>query len=83
MRNVESTQEETSRLIKLHLLNNANPEARVNPEDVKKISEKESIFGTPFLELRTVLKILQESDPLAQKKQPQAVWYAKLTEKRQ
>ena len=80
---VESTQEETSKLVRLHLLNDANPEARVNLEDVKKIFEKESIFGAPSLELRTVLEILQESDPLAQKKRPQAVRHVKLTEERQ
>ena len=64
-RNIELTQEETSKLIRFHLLKDASLEARVNPEDVKKISEKESIFGAPSLELRTVSEILQESDLLA------------------
>ena len=82
-RNVESIQEKTLIPIKLYLLNDADFEAWVNPEDVKKISKKESIFGTPSLRLRMVLEILQESDPLAQEKRPQAVWHAKLIEKRQ
>ena len=69
-RDVESTQKETSKLIRLHLLNDANPETRVNPKDIKKISEKESIFGAPSLELHTVLEILQESNPLAPEKRP-------------
>ena len=83
MRNVESTQEKTSKRIRLYLLNNANPEAQVNPEDVKKISKKESILRAPSLELRMVLEILQKSDPFAQKKSSQAVWHAKLAEERQ
>ena len=69
-RNIESIQEKTLKLIRLHFLNDANPEARVNPEDVKKIFEKKSIFGALSLELRTVLEILQESDSLAQEKWP-------------
>ena len=54
-------------------MNNANPEAQVNPEDVKKILEKKFIFGASFLELRTVLEILQESDLLTQIKWLQVV----------
>lgn len=47
--------EETSKPIKLYLLRNDNLAVRVRCEEVKRISEKESIFGSPFFELCTVL----------------------------
>lgn len=64
---VKLIQEKTSKLIKLHFLNNADPKAQVNFKNVKKVSEKKSIFEALFLKLRIVLEILQEFDLLAQK----------------
>ena len=66
--------------MRLYFLQDMDPKARVQCENVKKISEQESIFGVPLLELRTVLQILQESDLLTVKKWPQAVWHTKLIE---
>ena len=58
--------EESAKPVRLHLLDVDDLEAQVRREDIKRVSEKESVFGAPSLELRTVLKILQESDQLAQ-----------------
>ena len=61
--------------MRLHFLQDVDPEAWVQRENVKKISERESIFGAlslgaPSLELCTVLQILQESDSFTVKKRP-------------
>ena len=82
-RNAELSQKKSSKPIKLHLLLDIDPEAWIQRKNVEKISEWESIFEAPSLELRTVLQILQESDPIAVKKQPQAVWHTKLIEEGQ
>lgn len=73
MHKIELIQEKILKLIKLHLLNNANSKTQVNFKDIKKISEKKSIFRASFLKLHTILKILQKSNLLAQKKQPQTI----------
>ena len=73
--------EGSSKPTRLHLLKNKGLLARASRQEIKAISARESVFGSPSLELRTVLKILQEYHPLAQKvifectsvaKQPQA-----------
>ena len=56
----------TSKPTRLHLLKDDDLESRVACQDIKLISTKESVFGALSLELRTVLKILQKLDPLAQ-----------------
>ena len=82
-RNPELSQEEPSKLMTFHLLRDIDPEARIQRENIKKISEPELIFGALSLELCTVLQIFHESDSLAVKKRPQAVWHAKLIKKGQ
>ena len=56
-----------SKPTKLHLLKDNNLLAQIKREEIKKIAKKESAFGAPSLELRTVLKILQQADYLSQK----------------
>ena len=58
--------EVTSKPTRLHLLKDDDLALRVDRQEIKAVSERESVFGAPSLELRTVLKILQEIDPLAQ-----------------
>lgn len=82
-RKVELTQEKTSKAIKLYLLNNADFKAQVNPEDIKKISEKYLIFEALSLELHIVLEILQKFNPFMQEKWPQVIQYTKLTKEKQ
>lgn len=50
--------EGSAKLIKLHLINDVDLEALVTREDVKKISDKESVLEPPSLVLRTALQIL-------------------------
>ena len=52
---------------KLHLLRDNDFATRVKREKIKRISERELVFGAPFLKLCTVLQVLQETDPLTQK----------------
>ena len=59
--------EGTSKPTRLHLLRDDDLATRVKREEIKRISERESVFGAPSLELCTVLQALQETDPLAQK----------------
>ena len=56
----------TSKPTRLYLLKNNNLVDRVARQDIKAVSVQESVFESPSFELRTVLKILQEIDPLAQ-----------------
>ena len=59
--------ERLSKPTRLHLLKDKGLLTRASCQEIKAISEQELVFGSPSLELRTVLKILQEYDPLVQK----------------
>ena len=56
-----------SKPTRLHLLKDDDLALKRARQDIKAISERESIFGALFFELRTVLKILQELNPLARR----------------
>ena len=59
--------ERTSKLTWLYFLRDDDLATRVKREEIKRISERESIFGALSFELCIVLQVLQETDPLAQK----------------
>ena len=59
-----------SKLTRLHLMDDNNLDIRVERENIKEISAKESVFRTSSIKLCTVLPILQESDSLVWKKRP-------------
>ena len=65
--------EESAKPVRLHLMGEDDREAQVNRETIKKISAEDSVFGAPSLEFRTVLKVLQESDQLAQEERSRIV----------
>ena len=52
---------------KFHLLRDDNLATRVKHEEIKQTSKKESVFDILSFEFHTVLQMLQETDPLAQK----------------
>ena len=56
----------TSKPTRLHLLKEDDLANKVVCQDIKAISIRESVFGSPSFELRTMLKFLQEIDPLTQ-----------------
>ena len=62
-----------SKPTRLHLLRNDNLATRIKREEIKRISEKELVFGTLPLELCTVLQVLQETDFFAQKIRAKAI----------
>ena len=73
--------ERLSKPTRLYLLKDKGLLAQASRQKIKAISERELVFGSLSLELRTILKILQKYDPPAQKvtfeytsaaKQPQA-----------
>ena len=59
--------EGTSKPTRLHFLRNNDLATRVKCEKIKQISKRESVFGALSFELCTILQMLQETDPLAQK----------------
>ena len=59
-----------SKPMRLHLIDDNDLDVQVAHESVKEISAKKLVFGASSIKLRTVLQILQESDPLAQEKRP-------------
>ena len=59
--------EGTSKPTRLYLLRDDDLATRVKREEIKQISERESVFGAPSLELYTILQMLQETDLFAQK----------------
>ena len=53
-----------SKPTRLHILRDNNLATRVKCEEIKQISKKELVFGAPSFELRIVLLMQQETDPL-------------------
>lgn len=49
-------------------MNKDDLETQVKCKEIKHISEQKLIFGAPLLELKTVLKILQENNTFAKEK---------------
>lgn len=50
--------EKLAKPVKFHLMDKNNLEVQVSQEAFKKILTKDSMFDIPFLELRTIFKIL-------------------------
>ena len=61
-----------SKPIEFQLVEASEKESQISLEQLMEVSEKDSAFTAPPLELRTVLLALQESDQLAQQRRPLA-----------
>ena len=61
-----------SKPTEFQLVETSEKESRISLEQSKEVSEKDSAFTAPPLELSTVLLALQESDQLAQQRRPLA-----------
>ena len=71
-KNSSSTGNGTSKPSGLRLVHR-DPDDPVSRETIRKVSEEESAFAAPSLELHTVLRLLQETDHFSQSKWPSAV----------